>query len=98
MCAGPSLEQLYMDRSERGFGVHNLCTTKGITHLNALVQCLGETDSITGQLMRASIELAKIEIGLGGNIFDHNYEDYSPLLSDTWIKGLWKFVDEKEIQ
>ena len=82
---------------EKGLGLYNICTIKGLTQLSAIVQFIGETEHITGKLLRAGIEAGKVEMGIGQDIFSLNYWKYEGLLTDAWIKNLWKFLWEKSI-
>jgi hypothetical protein len=50
-----------------------------------------------GNLLCNTIEAAKLEIGVGRNLFSLDYKQYYPLLTDTWIKDVWKFANENNI-
>jgi hypothetical protein len=47
-------------------------------------------DSPTGQLIPTSIEQAKLELGLEGRLYDHNFKMVGHLLTECWIKKVWK--------
>jgi hypothetical protein len=51
-------------------------------------------DSPTGQLIRISIEQAKLELGLESRLFDHNFKMVGHLLTECWIKKVWKETSE----
>ena len=88
---------VYGPASEKGLGMKNLYTTKGLTQISAIIQHINDLDSITGTLLRAGIEMAKIETGLGRDIFTCNYGTYEMLLTECWIKNVWKFTWEKNL-
>ena len=88
---------VYGPTNEKGLGMKNLYTTKGLTQISAIVQYITDNDNITGKLLRTSIELAKMELGTGRNIFTCNYWKYEALMTESWIKSVWKFMWEKGI-
>ena len=88
---------LYGPLAEGGLGVHSLYTTQGALHLERL-QCYLGTDTITGDLLTISLESAQLEIGVGRSLFSLDYEKFSFLLTDCWIKGVWKFAAENDIK
>ena len=57
-----------------------------------------EHDGLVGQMIRLNEELLKLELGLPGNIFDADYPLYHNLATDSWIKSLWKFLFDMNIQ
>ena len=89
---------VYGPTHEKGLGMKNLYTTKGLSQLSAILQFINDKHNITGKLIRASIESAKIEMGIGSDIFICNYWKYEALLMESWIKLVWKFNWEKGIR
>ena len=47
--------------------------------------------SHVGNIVESCLESASLEIGVGGNIFLLDYDLYGDLLTDCWVKVLWKF-------
>jgi hypothetical protein len=47
-----------------------------------------------GKLICTSIEQAKLELGLEGRLFDHNFKTVGHLLTECWIKTVWKETSE----
>jgi hypothetical protein len=41
-------------------------------------------------LIRTSIEQAKLELGLAGRLFDQDFKTVGHLLTECWIKNVWK--------
>ena len=60
----------------QGLELHKLHTTMGISHIQALLDNTW-SNSVTGKLMRVSLENMKLELGLRGSIFNHNYSMYN---------------------
>ncbi len=55
------------------------------------------SNDMMGELLRTSIEAAKVEIGVGRNLFSLEYALYSSLLTDSWVKSTWQFAQEHNI-
>ena len=87
---------LYGPVSNGGIGMWNLYDYQGLSQISFLAEHLHE-DNISGNLLRCSIEAASIEIGIGRNLFELNYDLYSHLLTDCWIKNIWKYSHEHNI-
>lgn len=77
-------------KEELGLGITELYTKQGVIHAYYLEKYL-DTDTLTGKFLRCEIEAATLELGIGGNIFDYDYNKYSPLLTDSWVKNTWEF-------
>jgi hypothetical protein len=54
--------------------------------------------TITGHQLRASMELHTIEIGLPGHLLQQNYQIYGHLATLSWLKHLWEFCDDSNLQ
>jgi hypothetical protein len=68
----------------------------GLHHIDTLLS-KGQADSITGGLIRTSIEAAKLELGTGSTLFQTNYKKFGQLLTACWIMHTWKFMSEFDI-
>jgi hypothetical protein len=71
-----------------GGGVHHLYATVVAKHVQDMMTEAPQ-DSPTGQLICTSIEQAKLELGLEGRLFDHNFKMVGHLLTECWIKKVW---------
>jgi hypothetical protein len=80
----------------QGFGIPNLYTLQGTAHVTALIS-RGTLEHFNGQLLRANIEQAKLEVGLVGSLFAQDYSKYESLLTNCWIKNTWLFLSENDI-
>ena len=87
---------VYGPLEEGGLGLHNLYTTQGLSHISKLQEHLG-APTITGHIIRTNIEMCKLHLGIGRNIFSLDYHKYSILLPDCWIKHTWKFAFDNNI-
>ena len=87
---------LFGPKNEGGLGMDDLYRYQGTSRI-AIIQEHLHTTTITGEMLRTSIEAAKIEIGIGRNIFELEYKKFGILLTECWIKDVWKFADENGI-
>jgi hypothetical protein len=85
---GPSLEA--------GLGISDLYTHQGISHICLFNEHL-HLPTMTGQLIRASMEWATVELGLGNSLFRYEFDTFNFHLTDCWIKHLWQFCNEHNI-
>jgi hypothetical protein len=76
-----------------GGGVHHIYATLVAKHAqDMMTEALH--DSQTGQLIRTSIEQAKLELGLEGRLFNHDFKTVGYLITECWIKNVWKKTSE----
>ena len=88
---------LYGIKNEGGLGLEHLYTTQGIKHIEQFVRYLA-SDTITGKLIRVSLEMCQLEVGIGRHLFTLDYSKFHSLLADSWIKHLWQFLHENNIE
>jgi hypothetical protein len=72
-----------------GGDVHHIYATMIAKHVQEMMTEAPQ-DSPTGQLIRISIEQAKLEVGLAGRLFDHDFKTVGHLITECWIKNVWK--------
>ena len=87
---------LYGPKSEGGLQLHHLYHTQGFLQVEKLYKYLN-TDTVTGKLLRVSLEASIIEVGIGRNLFAQDYIKFHKLISEGWIKSIWKFSFEHKI-
>ena len=87
---------LFAPGSHLGLEFPNLYAIQITSHLEALLRH-GPHNSITGKLIRESIEHCKVELGLPGSLFVQDYEKNGHYLTDCWIKNVWKEAKENSI-
>jgi hypothetical protein len=81
----------------QGVGIPDLWTLQGILKFWLTIQH-GDSPTITGNQLRASMELHTMEIGLPGNLTQNDYKVFGHLATTSWIKQLWEFCDDSNIQ
>jgi hypothetical protein len=87
---------VYAPLKYQGLAIPNLYVETGIQHITLLLQET-LTNSPTGLLLRMSIEAVKVEIGVGGPLFEQPFAYYGSLATDCWVKHTWRFLSEHEI-
>jgi hypothetical protein len=81
----------------QGVGIPDLWTVQGILKLWLAIQH-GDAPTITGHQLRASMELHTIEVGLQGHLIQQDFKIYGQLATTSWLKHLWEFCDDSNIQ
>lgn len=84
---------VYGPGSLGGLEIHDTKTTQLLCHMEIILK-LGPSVNLGGQLLRASIEAAKLELGLGGDLLTKNFKRKGFLITNSWIKSAWsEFYD-----
>ena len=93
VCKNMPRDLVYGPLKYQGLGIPNLYTTQGLSHIvTVLTHCWRGTE--TGKLIQTSVEIAKVEAGLHGSLWEHDYNIYSHLIEDSWVKHLWHYIWE----
>ena len=72
----------YGPTKNKEIGINKLYTTQGLVHIKEMPNYMWwKTD--TGKLLHTSIEYTKIEAGIRGSLFLHDYNNYHHLYEDT---------------
>ena len=87
----------YAPAKYQGLGLQDPYVKQGIEHIKMVMQQYG-TPSISGKLLKFTIEGIKVECGLIGNLFSHNFHRYGSLATKSWVKATWQFLWEYNIQ
>lgn len=97
ICQNFPRDVVYAPNKFMGISLHNIFILMGLLHVEIL-SYEGKLDFITGNLLRASIEATKLEMGLGQSLFQHLYKHFGHLPSPCWITHTWKFMSEFDIK
>ena len=87
---------LFGPKKEGGMGLWDPYNFQGLERISYLQEHLA-ADTMTGELIRTSIEAAKIEVGIGRDLFSLDYNTYETLLTPCWIKDVWKYAQLNNI-
>ena len=88
---------IFRPKSHLGLDIHHLYHTMIGKHIEIFMQH-GHMDTLTGKLLRCSLELLKIEIGKCGELFAKDYAIYKDQITPCWVQGLWKEIQENNIR
>ena len=97
ICCNFPHDIIYAPLKFQGVGLKNPFITMGLLHMATIVE-EGQAPSITGSLICASIEAAKLELGLGSTLIQSNYHYFRKLATDCWLAHSWKFIHDYNIE
>ena len=80
----------------QGLDIRHLWTTQGVEHLLALLRHATRT-TLTGQLLRTTLEELQLETGLSHSVLSYSYTDYGCLSTRSWIAATWQFLSDSHI-
>ena len=83
--------------SARGLNLHDLYSEQGISHIEILLTHGHHSQSITGKLIRGSIQQMKVKLGLPGALLHQDYSWYHWLATGSWVKHAWLFLWENNM-
>lgn len=81
---------------EKGLGILDLWHEQGISQCYYIMKHLQEP-SITGRFIRYSLEMATVEMGIRGHIYEYDFKKFKHLLTDTWLKCNWEYTKMNNI-
>ena len=87
---------VYGPKAMMGLGKTDLYIKQGVLQIGILQQYI-HTDTITGELLRANIEMIKIHLGMGQNFFQLNFERFKKLVPPSLLKHIWGFCNKYDI-
>ena len=88
---------LYGPTSLQGLGVTNVYNWQGAIKLQTIQSTTTGNDP-TGFLIKCSLELLKVELGIGGNPFMRNGTNFIKYATPTWLTDIWKFTSENNLR
>jgi hypothetical protein len=80
----------------QGLGIRHLYTTQGVEHLLAILRHATRA-TLTGQLLRTSMDELQLELGLQHSLFSYSYSDYGAIATKSWMTSTWQFLSESNI-
>jgi len=76
-----------------GLALPSVLWEQCIAALCLLLEC-GNGPSVAGSLLQASVEQAQLEVGSLTPFYQLPFQQYGFLLTDCWLKSLWRFLSE----
>jgi hypothetical protein len=80
----------------QGLGIRHLYTTQGVEHLLAILRH-ATRDTLTGQLLRTSMEEMQLETGVSQSFLSYSFDAYGYMATRSWIASTWKFLSDSDI-
>jgi hypothetical protein len=80
---------LYGPLAAQGLGLPSIFTSQTIAHCEACLRH-GDQDTLTGRLLRGSLETLILEMGSSLPFWELDYGVWSPLMTDSWLKSTWR--------
>lgn len=96
VCRKYPLDLVYGSTELMGLGMTDLFVSQGISHVDIIQEYIHST-CMTGSLLRAAIEWAKIHVGVEGNFFQLDFKRYGNLLPRSFVKTAWEFARKYHI-
>ena len=87
---------LFGPSSHLGLELHQVFTTQVIDHIDGFLRHATQ-ETLTGKLIRGSLEAVKVEIGLPGHLFANKFQEVGHLATDCWIKDTWRELEQENI-
>ena len=88
---------LYASKDVLGLDFPDMYVLQGILKVDYFIKNFNALSSLKGPLLRTNMEWAQMEIGIGRNLFDLDYDTFGEILPDKWIKSLWQSNHEYQI-
>ena len=86
----------YASLSHHGLASQDFFVNQGVDHIVKMLAHVAK-HTYVGGLIEAILETAMLEIGSGTNIFQLDYNKYSVLLTESWIKIPWRCCSDHSI-
>jgi len=83
----------YAPKHLNGLGLPHIFVEQGCSQLKTLISHLN-TDTKLGKSMCAQLEACSIEIGSTNFLFNLDFAAWSMLLTNCWMKNVWRFTDK----
>ena len=85
-------------RSHLGLNLPHPYIEQGIEQLKMILGHLSSPRTPTGDLIQISLEQAQVELGLPTAIWKASYKKHNRLITESWVKSIWEFVDRYDIE
>jgi hypothetical protein len=75
----------------QGVGLTNIFHEMMHRHVKTILT-EGDRDTVTGHLLRSSIEQHHMETGWGGSLFEQPLDILEPCTTKTWVRETWRYL------
>jgi hypothetical protein len=94
-CSFPRIYR-HAPKCYQGLALPEVYESMGMQKIDRLLSN-GDTTSLTGDILGASLEQLQLEIGIGSPVIEAPYEVYGHLATHGWWQNLWEFVSSEKI-
>jgi Reverse transcriptase (RNA-dependent DNA polymerase) len=98
VCRNFDRTMVYAPTKFQGLGIPNLYTLQGIGKVRYLVDHLNSPNDITGQLLRASAECLRLELGVSGPLLLTDVKKFGCLATKSLLEWTWRWLHEHGIR
>lgn len=88
---------VYGSTDVQGLQGINIYTDAGTQRIKHLIHHGHKKDQL-GVGIRATFQQLQLEIGVPGNLFDWNHNDWKHITTKTWISHVWKFCSDAQFR
>jgi hypothetical protein len=74
ICRSFPRDIVFVPTKFQGVGLKNIYITMGLLRIDLILASEGNANSITGGLVRTSIEATKLELGLASSVFESDFK------------------------
>jgi hypothetical protein len=76
-----------------GLDIPNLFAHQVTSHIQKIIQFC-QSKSLTGELIRTSMQQLRVELGVNGPIFELPFQTFGCITTQSWITSTWKDMQE----
>jgi hypothetical protein len=76
----------------QGLGLLRLYDRQGIAAMGMLLSSLVNPDDLLRRQLTILLEMQQVEAGLPYSILEADYAVFGGLITETWVKAIWRFV------
>ena len=87
---------IYASEGLLGIAIPDVYNSQVAAHTDMLIRH-GCRDTPTGHFLRTSLESCKLKLGMSGNLFHKDFKTFGPLVTNCWIKNVWKEQSETKL-
>jgi Reverse transcriptase (RNA-dependent DNA polymerase) len=94
ICCKTARKIVFGTNQFQGLGIRDPFVTQGIKKLELIFH---QGNILTRELIHESWIRCTKEIGIGLDIFQHDYNIYKAIITKSWISSLWEFLEDTKI-
>ena len=92
-----SRKMVFGPETYQGVGIKSIFHEMMHRHIRAIIT-EGDRETITGYLLRSTIEQHHLETGWGGPLFEQPLDILEPCTTNTWIRETWRYLCNNDLR